>query len=370
MPQDCCTAPKRRKGRWALVVIPGVAFALGLGAAIGAAKTRGEPFRGVCRQEAVAVVAVRSGKLLSIDAAHGTEVVPGRRLAMIEDAGVAARVASLTNERDRLARELDVATRKASAELTLRVASLEKDRLETRLRYADLLRARLDVQVRRKALEQGGEIGPVAGGRTAVWPVSAQSSAVERRLNLADALNHEEVLGTQVALCEDRLAELERSIAELPAQLDRAFEVDRLRSDLAAVEGRLKEAEQAETGAEIVSPAHGRVGVYRKKPGDAVVAGETVVQVFDAERTFVLLTVGLKEAARLAPGTRVGVEFEGVETKKPLFGTVAEVASEAEIEADAATTPGTLSARVRIAPAGRLWPVVPPGTTALVRAAG
>lgn len=368
MPHDCRGESKRRKRRWPLLLIPAGAFALGLAVAVGAAKTRSEPLRGVYRQEAVSVIASRPGKLLSIDAAHGTEVTPGRQLAVIEDAGVVPRVASLTNERDKLARKLDAAARKAAAEVTLRVASLEKDRLETRLRYADLLRARLDVQVRRKALEQAAEAGlPVAGRQGAVRPVSVESATIERRLSLADARNHEEVLGAQIALCEDRLAGLDRSIAELPRQLESAFEVDRLRNDLAAVEGRLKEASEAETGTAVVSPAHGRVGVYRRRPGEVVAAGETLVQVFDTERTFVLLTVGLSEAARLVPGTRVGVEFEGVPTRKPLSGTVVEVTSEAEVEAEAATTPGTLSARVRIAPAGRLWPVISPGTTALVR---
>ena len=42
----------------------------------------------------------------------------------------------------------------------------------------------------------------------------------------------------------------------------------------------------------------------------------------------------------------VVVAFEGVESKKPLSGVVAEVRSDAEVEADSAVTPGAVAARM------------------------
>jgi len=372
MTHRCPEAPKRGKRRWAFVLVPGLAFGIGLAVAVGAAKSRGEPYGGVYRQEVVRVTAPRSGKLLSIDAAHGTDVKPGDRLATVEDTATADRLGALKRNRATAERLLETATRKAAAELTLRQASLEKDRLETRLRYADLLRARLDVQVRRRALEEGDadRAIPVADGRTTVRPVSVESSSARRRIELADARNHDEVLGAQITLCEDRLAELERAFGALPGQLDRAHEVDRLRADLASLDGAIGQAEKSESYLLLASPAHGRVGVYRRKAGDVVAAGETIVQVFDAERSYVLVTVSLADARRFVPGGRVGVAFEGIASRKPLSGRIVEVTSEAEVDADSAVAPGTLSARVRIAPAGRLWPAVPPGTTALVTPAG
>ncbi len=360
-------SPARRRRRWAVVLIPGVAFALGLALAVGAAKTRGEPLRGVYRQEAVAVVAPRSGTLLSIDAGYGAEVSPGTVLAVIDDAGVAAQVGSLTDQRNVFARDLAVAGRKAEAESASRIAVLAKDRLEARLRYADLLRTRLDLEVRRAALEQDGHgDSAIADSRVTTRPVSLDSTRDQHRFDLADLRNHEEVLKTQIALCEDRLAELDQSIADVPRQVDSVLEVDRLREDLAATEAALAQATKTHAATSVVSPAHGRLGVYRRGVGETAAAGETLVQIFDARRPFVLLTLGLEDVRRINVGQKVAVEFAGIPSRKPLSGKVVEIVSEAERDAESATTPGLLTARVRIIPAGRLWPDVPPGTTALV----
>jgi multidrug resistance efflux pump len=367
MDRACRAEAASRRRAWAFVAIPAAAFGLGILAAAAAAKSRGEPFRGVYRQEAVAVAAPCSGRIVSFDVPHGSDVTPGKRIATLEDAAVSEQAAALKLERERLARELAEAEGKVAVEAAVRTETLEKERLETRLRYADLLRARLDVRVRRKALEGNGEGGglSVAG---VIRPASAESSAL--RLKLSEAANEEEVLDTQIALCDDRLAEIERSIGDLPARIGRALGTERLRADLTAVEERIAAAAEKETAVPVSSPAHGRVGVYRRKAGELVATGETIVEVFDAERPYVLVTVPLAEARRLEAGRRVRVEFEGMPTRKELEGRVADASSEAERDADAATVPDATAVQVRIVPAGRLWPVPPPGTTAVVTPEG
>jgi hypothetical protein len=66
-------------------------------------------------------------------------------------------------------------------------------------------------------------------------------------------------------------------------------------------------------------------------------------------------------------GRHVRVAFDGTPTRKPLEGVIADVISEAERNADAASAPGAATARLRITPVGRLWPTPPAGATAVVQ---
>ena len=363
----------RDRSRAARFLLPAAAFAVGLGAACLLAGARAEPWPAVYRQEAVAVVAARGGVVAAIDRPHGAEVRPGETLATLDDRSPAR----LERLRDAVAvaREAhDRGVAHAALETSQRSAPLERDRLDARLRYADLLRRRFDDDLRRHAAADA--LRPIGFDAAARDDVSLhddgslhEDGSLRGRLDAAGVENDRDVLGTQVALCEERLAELDRLLAEVPVQVARSAGLDRLRDDLAAAEARLATAAQTPAAA-VVSPAFGRVGVFRRQVGDAVAAGETLVEVFDAERPFLLLTVPVAESAAFRTGRRVTVAFPQVESRKPFAGVVGEAASEAETDSATAVVPGAVTVRVRIAPAGRLWPVLPPGATALVTPAG
>jgi multidrug resistance efflux pump len=363
-PSNPMDTPRSTSHRWAAIAIPTAAFLLGLVAAVVTAKSRPQTYMGVYRQEVVAVVAQQSGRLISIDRAHGESVEPGDRLATLEDCTLAERNVRLAEKCDRLQRELDAVVAKAAVELALRNDQIEKERLETRLRYAELLRLQFDVQVRRKALQnelaEGGRAGELTN--VGMQPVFLESDSKLRQLELADATNHEEVLGAQILLCEERLAALDRLQDALPGHFEHSLGIDRLRRDLSSAEEALKEIAANENRIACLSPAYGRVGIYRKQPGDFVAAGQTLVEIFDIEQPYLLLTVPLSELATLTPGRRVRVVFEGISTRKPLEGVVATVASDADRNAEAAAAPGAVMAQVRVTPSGRIWPVPPTGT--------
>lgn len=363
--------PPRR--RWVTVLIPFAAFALGIGATFATARTRPEPFRGVYRQEAVAVTAAVSGQITAIDSRHGDEVRPGDPLVTLDIATASDRVQKLTAQRDALQRRLDETTAAAAMKTSLQIDELERQRLETQLRYADLLRARFDVRLRQEALENGISDAPVAeiGAGIRIRPVSAEpvlgeSGTAQRRMAIAEAANEEQVLNTQIALCEERLEQIELLKNAIPDQVARSLGVDGLTAELAAIEASLNDAAASETSAVVASPAYGRVGIYRCEAGERVARGATLVEVFDAERPYILLTVPISALSELPPGRVVRVKFEGITTRKPLAGVVADVASEAERYADAATLPGSVVAQVKVKPVGRIWPTPPPGSTAVV----
>ena len=374
-------SPGLRPGRRAVFLILGLAFMAGLGAVFLLRHGTGTSYTAVYRQEAVAVRIVQPGVLRQTVAASGTAVVPGDTLAILEDSTASARAITLAETRDRLRREIDQAAARVAVELAQRTATLEKDRLDLRLRCADLLRARFAAGVRKRALEETpARVPSVAEGGPRLTPVALQTmlntstlatstlatAATERRIELADITNEEQVLATQVALCEDRLGEIERLLLSLPAQVQRAAGLDRLQADAAAADADLATATAAEAVV-LTSAFYGRIGVYRKQPGEYAAAGTTLVEIFDAERPWLLLTVPIAELPRFGVGQSVRVEFTGVSTRKPLQGRVVSHRSEAEIDGDAIAAPGAATAAIRIEPAGRLWPTLPPGSTATLR---
>lgn len=354
--------------RAAAVLIPATAFLCGIAGAVIVANSKQSPVQGVYRQEIVAVVAKTSGVIQSIDRPHGLDVRPGDPLVTLKDSEIAARREASEAEGDRLQRALEEAKAKAAIELAMRIDDLDRQRLETRLRYADLLRTRLDVQLRRKALENGEQLDePIAASEIGLTLTSVEAPGRMRQLALADLANHEEVLDTQVALCEDRLAELDRLTAALPTTVNRVCRIESLQAELEAAIAEQDQLEKTEASCQVVSPAYGRIGVYRRQPGDLVSEGETLVEIHDSERPYVLATISLAQLSDFAVGRHVRVAFEGTPTRKPLEGVVADVISDAEVSADAATAPGAAMAQVRITPVGRLWPTPPAGATTLVQ---
>jgi len=359
--------PASDRKRAAFVLIPATAFLCGIAGTVLVANSKQTPVSGVYRQEVVPVVATTSGLVLSIERPHGEEVRPGDSLITLQDSEIAVRLETSETALQRLQTELEEAKAKAAIEIATRKDDLNRQRLETRLRYADLLRNRLDVQLRRKALQSGESIGDsIASSDIGLTLTSVEAPGKMRQLTLADLANHEEVLDTQIALCEDRLAELDLQTTELPSTIDRVFRVASLTSELETVIAEQDRLNAVEPSCELTSPAYGRVGVYRRQPGEYVSKGESLVEIYDSERPYVLASISLAQMSDFTIGRRVRVAFEGTPTRKPLEGIVSDVISDAERNADAAASPGAAMARVRITPVGRLWPTPPAGATALV----
>ena len=362
--KDCSRATQRC---WRYLGVPVAALALGVAATLAVSQSRQEPYVGVYRQEVVPVLIEQSGRILDVERPHGELVEPGDPLCRLEDASASQTLQALKSRRDPLTDKLNQAAANSAVDLAVRNDAIEKERLETRLRYADLLRTRLDVQLRIKALQDLEQNPSVAGtDRVPIALASAESQNVMRQLGLADASNHEEVLDTQIALCEERLAELDSLQKALPGQIERSCGVDRIEAELAEIDSQIAALQEATQPIVITSPAYGRVGVYRRPSGAFMASGETLVEIFDSERPYILLTVPISKLRELTAGRRVLVKFEGITTRKSLEGTVASVTSEAERDAEAALAPGSAQAQVKITPAGRIWPTPPAGSTVRV----
>lgn len=350
------------------LVILGAALACGILAAVATARSRHDPYVGVYRQAAVGVVADRSGTITELVKRHGDLVHPGDPIAQVSMTPPADSLSALAQRRQEIKRELESASDQATVKLALQGERVGDEQLDIQLRQADLLRARLKVRTLQQALrdEAQGTAKIVATAAGTDSQTSIRRERTSLRLKMADAINREQVLDTQIQLCEDRLAALTKFEKNLPQKIRDSLGIDRLEQELAETMAELKSSQTTQSARHVTSPAHGRIGIWRAAKGDHVSSGQTLVEIFDVQRPFILLRVPVSELLELTVGREVRVTFDGITTKKPLHGTISEVRSEAECRADSARVPGATQATVRVTPTGRLWPTPPPGATAKI----
>lgn len=362
------TEQPQTKRDWKWVPILGTAFLAGLATTYATATGRAQPYQGVFRLEVVAVEAPVSGVLESLDQPHGESVRPNEVIAHITQTGPERELAKLAGRSTELQQELAAAEDQLAMSLILQNEKIETDRLETQLRYADLLRSRLDLEIRQKALRDRQPPGPtvVKTSNDLGAGHASENQLISYRLELAEAVNQYEVLQAQIRLCEDRLSGLEALQKRLPETLSDSLGIARMRAERAELEKQQAELKTAQQTRPVLSPAHGHVGIWRCKAGEYVAQGQTVVEIFDSQRPFVLLEVPVSELLDLTIGREVRVEFEGISTERPLSGVVSRVSSEAERDAEAAVAPGAVTASIAVTPVGRIWPTPPAGTTARV----
>ncbi len=362
------TEQPQTKREWKWVLILGAAFLAGLATTYATATGRAQPYQGVFRLEVVAVAAPVSGILTSLDRPHGESVRPEEVVAHLERIGAERELTELEHRAAGLQQKLATAEDQLAMSLILQNEKIETDRLETQLRYADLLRSRLDLEIRQKALRDRQPTGPSVI-TTSNGPAAdrvAEDPLTSYRLELAESVNQYEVLQAQIQLCEDRLAGLEALQKRLPETLSNSLGIARMKSEHAELEKRQAELKSIQQTSPVLSPAHGQVGIWRCEAGEYVAEGQTVVEIFDSQRPYVLLDVPVSELLDLTIGRKVRVEFEGVSTERSLSGVVSRISSEAERNAEAAAAPGAVTASIAITPIERLWPIPPIGTTARV----
>ena len=378
-----------RPVRTAAIALSLCGFGAGGFVAWGLAYSTAPPFQGVYREQTVAISATDGLQLEEIALAPGSSVEPGSVLARTSSINHATRTQVLRERHAQLASDLQVAEARAAVETRWRTEELARQELDLQLRYAELLRQRLDLQVRRASLRQDSAalVPPIAqaqfgalqtvgtsdvavgeqGEGPRMLPALASSDDAAARRQMAEQMNEEEVLATQLALCEDRLQSLATSKSSLNSEIAASLGIERLTLELSNVAAQLNALEMAPALRELSSQVHGRVGIYRHAVGDRLLPGETLVEVFDNQRPYVLLSVDLRQASRLNVGQQVELRFDQVEERKPFFGVVAQAVAASEQYSDTAGAENSVNVEIHLTPVGRLWPTVLPGTRVTVR---
>ena len=157
-------------------------------------------------------------------------------------------------------------------------------------------------------------------------------------------------------MCDQRLAELRQLSARLPYKVKQAAGLERARNTLQAAEQELTRLEMQPQRVTLSAPAYGVVGVFRQAVGSSVVRGETIVELLDLDRPFLIAKVPSAQLHRFAQGTEVTLQFPG-DVKRS--GRVTSIPPQTNTEF---TSPDDVPIAVRIDPTGKLWPRVPVGS--------
>lgn len=299
----------------------------------------------------------------------GTAVAPGMPLLRLVDDRLAAAIVAKDQEIAARQAELKKVEAQAAVELDWRQRELHAEAFETQLRAAALQQQRLSKEVEQIAWKdhlttwwsRTASSDETGDGEAIVAPLlltSAAPDAAKVRAMLQEdaAASALETLTTQVTLCEERLAELKKLQESLAERIRISAGVELAQTRLEQAEAdRAALAAQAEE-LTIKAPAYGTLGSWRKQPGDAVAAGETIVSVFDEQQRYLVASIPARDTAWMTAGAIVTVEFPGVGFRQ---GRLAPLPP--QLLSDDQTA-GEVCLAVRIEPTGRLWPALPYGT--------
>lgn len=325
---------------------------------------RAEPaFTGRLQAHTISVTAGRPARIVELPAASGASVAPGETLVVISDDRLDARIREQEQEVKELAADVARVTAAADVELQWRQRDLQAELFELQLKAAGYLQEKISRQVEQIAWqerltalstwtteEEHGQFGKLL---QAGFPDDGRMQAMLREDAAATAA---EAIAVQLSLCEKRIAELQALGKELESKIKVSAGVDLAQQRLTRANEELETLKQQRDGLKIASPAYGIVGVPQRHPGDVIQPGETIVDLLDPERRFLVAEVPSSAAAEFTAGSKVALKFPGGERRT---GVIRELPPQTDQPAARAQESFL---EVRIEPAGRMWPKAPIGT--------
>jgi multidrug resistance efflux pump len=366
---------------WRVGVVGFAALVLGYGAVWGYERWRFEEFPGYLQASSQLVVSGREAVVESLLVPPGAEVAEGRPLAQLADLELERR---LREQRlDVETRERDLAHLEAARDsrIAQEVLELEDRVFDTRMRAAEYRR-------RVETLTSP----PFATHR---WPTLARPrnntpwrtpEPAASRMDFRDTSKIRQMVnevpapvGPQRGLnppleppadfvpdqwCEQRIAELERRIDEIPEKVSRSMRIDTEQARLEFARQELALLEREQSKLTVRAQGHGRLGLFLRQVGERVAAQEPLVQLFDEERPYLLLQIPSERVADFTPGTELELVFPG---NRIGGGRVAEIPPQTSQSPAANGALGTTLVDVHVVPLGGLWPELPFGSQVVVR---
>ncbi|MBT4868244.1 MAG: hypothetical protein HON53_24320 [Planctomycetaceae bacterium] len=321
--------------------------------------------RGVVAVPTTIVAAPLDGRLIELNATEYDIVHGGGSLALFENDQLASQIETQQQRVSQLQDELTVAEARADVDLAWRQKDLQTEIHGTQIESSNLLKQKLMRNVERLAWNDFKRSGDSPIQLTSTEELfltlrAPQLRSEEQQLRAAlkeeASRNAAEVLDVQIVLCDQRLAELRQLSARLPNKVKQAAGLERARNKLQAAEQELTRLEMQPQRVTLSAPSYGVVGVFRQAVGTSVVRGETIVELLDLDRPFLIAKVPSVRLHRFAPGFEVTLRFPGSVERS---GRVTSIPPQTNTES---TSPDDAPISVRIDPTGKLWPRVPVGS--------
>jgi multidrug efflux pump subunit AcrA (membrane-fusion protein) len=324
-----------------------------------------ESFRAVLHAHSTTITADRNTRILKLLVEEGGRAEIETPIVVLADEGLTAKRQAQQDEVDSRRIDYSKANAQAKMDLIWRIKQLDAEILELQLRSAEFLKHKFDVDVETTAwsevLPKSQQVvsptEPDAVFRTVEYETATLGRLqIEALLRRSVAWNASEVAAVQIQLCEDRLKELEKLKADLPATI-------RLSAGVVEAERRYKQAVDELTEIEnqqqqitLTASAYGTVGVFRKAIGEKVSAGEPIVEILDHDRKFLVMHFPSEKLSKIAEGDEVSLRFSGGAER---IGVIQSMPPQTE-----KTPAGNHDDRIaiRIEEFGKLWPNVPIGS--------
>jgi len=297
------------------------------------------------------------------------------RLVVLTDEKLDAELAAVEREVATLQAEVDRVRAKAEVELAIRLKELDAEIFSARLRSTGYLKEQYFNEVEglawRDLADDINPLGTASQTNDVFQSLVFQGSMTDETrirslLRREAAHNAAEVNAAQVKICEQRMQGLEDLKRELARKIRHAEGIEVAEARLAQATEKLERLRQAQATLTLNGVAYRTVGVFRKNVGEQVASGETIVELLDNDRRFLIVDLPTRAVPEFPAESNVRLQFPG---GQKCTGRVREIPPQTAAQAsfnrarhngDAAAFEEVVT--LRIDPTGKLWPDVPIGT--------
>ena len=347
------------------------ALTAGLGLTNWMDQTGSETLTAILHAHTATIAASRDSHIGQVLADEGQVLTGGQPVVVLADDGFRSRLSQKRLDAATLKVELKQARAKAEVDLDWRIKNLDDEILQTRLKSANLLKEHFTRQIEgiawQEFLDDYDAGDDAASGDEIFKPVlyrvpAPNETRIRAMLQHEAARNAVEVFAVQVKMCDQRLEELKKLKRELPAKIHRAMGVDVAETRLKQALEEISALDERERELTLSTPTYGTVGVFRKRAGDRVAAGEPIVEILDQDRRFLVLEVPSRQVGGFAAGTVVDLLFPGGEERS---GKVRGIPPQTvgSLRGDRTLDNRDTLVPVHIDPIDKLWPHIPIGSS-------
>jgi len=312
------------------------------------------------------VTAPLDTRIVSLEMNPGEDVKSGDVLVRVDASDLDEQINAQTELIEQLNLELEQLDAKAEVELSWRIKAIDDDIHANQLKSADLLKE--------KYLAEFGDVAwsNFLTDDSKIQVVSAQGlkplihslpipdeTRIRAILQQEAAHNASEVYSAQVEMVESRLKELKTLKDGLPDQIRDAHGIPLLKHKLEVAAQKLEQLEERRAQTEIASPVFGTVGLFQKRVGDRVAAGEPLVEILDRAQEFISVSIPSSDLHLFEAGQDVIVEFSGFQNRT---GRIAVIPPQSSTTNER----GESCFEVKITPIDKPWPEVPFGSNVTI----
>jgi multidrug resistance efflux pump len=266
----------------------------------------------------VDVGAAVTGRIATLEVEQGAEVEAGQVLARLDTREVEAQLAAARLEQQRAAARI-VARREAGIEPQTE-RGVDAARIDRVIAGEQSAAAGANLAAARTALEQAAQARTRAERLLMLRAITrAEFDAAELRYAEAEAAFEVLLHGERERQSALDGADVDLSIADA----DRARDVRLHERELVQLELAERQAEldierlQARLDASVIrAPRAGRVGWIHRLPGESIDHSDPVVTLVDTSDVWIEAYVRARDLVYMQPGTRAGVVFDGLDSKR------------------------------------------------------